>query len=90
MRYVYILKVGSWDKATQSFNFYDVIPFSSKKGIRHGVKNMMEVNKAYDIENNYTHYLTDDYKMVTYKCLSTDGKEMRVRYVLTKKELKVF
>jgi hypothetical protein len=90
MKKVYILQTGSYNKTTDRFEFYDVEVFSSKKKLEASVENrMVDCNKGYDILRENHDYGTSDlvYTMIDYKTLSTEGTEMKVRYLLKVKQL---
>lgn len=86
----YILQSGSYNNTTNRFEFHDIEVFSSLEKMVRSVENrMIEVNKGYDIIRNGVPSTNpdDSYSMITYKCLSTDGREMKVRYLLHIKQI---
>lgn len=85
MKKVHILRRGQLNKTTNRFEFHDIEPFSSF------AKALKEVNKAYEI-NKGTGFeqelLHNGEWIFTYDCLSTDGKEIRVRDLIITKEVR--
>jgi len=86
MRKIWILQTGSHNTATDRFEFYDVEAFSSKKKLEASVINrMIDCNKGFNIEREEERYsdgFNSKYAMITYKTISIDGIEMKVRYLL--------
>ena len=91
MRYVYLLERRQLNDYTNRYEFYDTEAYGSLKKLEAGLDNSMECNKAFNIE-------FDDYKWsnvlrtVTYSTMGhlseTEQKEMRLRMVLKKIELR--
>ena len=89
-KYCYVLSIGSLSKIDDKFHFYDIEVFTSKKKVEKSIKNRIEINKGSDVvyEDGLTGLTSLESWLVTYNCLNTDGKEMRVRYVVRQTVLK--
>ena len=88
MKHAYVLRVGNFDASLGEYRFYDIEVFTSAKKLRAAVANRIKVNKGYEVDYELTK--KEDYKnewsqLVNYKCLSSDGREMKIRYELLKK-----
>ena len=84
---VYLLKVASLNNTTQRFEFYRDEVFSSKAKLERAVENMIDCNNGYNISREEMDFSSYKEKHITYSCVSTDGRGMRVRYVLRKMKL---
>lgn len=88
MKKVYILQTGHHDRKSDSFVFYEVDVFSSIKKLDASIVNRIFVNKGYALDRQELDCISDTkYGMITYKCLSTDGREMQVRYLVKTREV---
>lgn len=90
MKYVYVVETSDLNRHTNRYSVYRMEVFSSLKKAQSEVAESIKVNKGYDIET--TDFLGKnadevDY-FVDYKCLNSDGKEMKVRYRVRKKEVR--
>ena len=81
---VYLLKVATFNKTTDRFEFYRDEVFSSRVKLENAVKNMIDCNKGYNVIREEMDFSNEKEIHITYGCLSTDGREMRVRYVFRK------
>lgn len=82
---IYILQTGSYNAYTKRYEFNDLIPFSKKKTLEEHIAERVEVNKGYGISRYKS--VCGDTEHFDYVCESAEGREMKVRYVIYKKEL---
>lgn len=90
MKKVYFLQKSQLNKRTDRFEYFTFEIFSSKKAMLHYVQNSIDVNKGFDIVKEVNEYLSSDVlesSIVEYKCLSTDGIQMKLRYILETRNL---
>ena len=90
MRKVYFLQKSQLNKRTDRFEYFTFQIFASKKAMLHYVQNSIDVNKGFDIVKEVNEYLSSDVlesSIVEYKCLSTDGIQMKLRYILETRNL---
>lgn len=85
--YVYLLEYRQFNPKTNRYEFYNIVPFSSKLKIEQTVKNTLEVNKATDIDED-AFIFGNYFKSITYSCLSTDNNPMKMKLSLSKKKIK--
>ncbi len=81
---VYLIKVATFNKSTDRFEFYRDEVFSSRAKLERAVKNMIDCNNGYNISEDEMDFSSYKEKHITYSCTSTDNRPMRVRYVLRK------
>jgi hypothetical protein len=86
---IYVLQIGDLSSIDNLFHFYDLEVFTSRKKIEQAIQNRIEVNKGTDVvrDEGYCGIGTKSCTFITYNCLSTEGKPMRVRYKLLEKNL---
>ena len=86
---IYVLQTGGLSNIDNQFHFYEIEVFSSKKKIEQEIQNRIEVNRGTNVvrDEGYSGIGTRSNILVTYDCLSTDGRPMRIRYQLLEKKL---
>jgi hypothetical protein len=85
MKYIYSVKSGHLYNGR--FEFTRTNLYSSLAKAKAEIKNVIEINKGFDIENDTFDFGGFNIKFneqITYNCLSTDDKPMRLRLVLEK------
>ncbi len=81
---VYLLKVASFNDTTNRFEFYRDEAFSSRAKLERAIENMIDCNNGYNISREEFDFSSYREKHITYSCVSTDNRPMRVRYVCRK------
>lgn len=86
---IYVLQTGELSKYDNQYHFYDIEVFSSKKKIEQEIQNRIECNKGTNVvrDEGYCGFGTRSNTLITYDCLSIDGRPMSVRYQLLEKRL---
>ena len=71
------------------FELYRTEVYSSKAKANRNVDQSMEINKAYDIDEDKTSYLSENIRRVDYSTIAnSDNVEMRLRMVINKVEVR--
>jgi hypothetical protein len=90
MRFIYLVERRQLNNTTNCFELYDTEAYSSLKKAKDAVENSIECNKGYD--TSISTYLGENLGRVDYTSLGwgrDDARvEMRLRLVITKKELR--
>lgn len=88
MKYVYIISHGQ--SIDGVYNFYRREVYSSEKKAQAAVNNILECNKAYDVERDDDwDQMTDFVSIIDYKSTAnTSEKEVKYRLLLEKLEVR--
>jgi hypothetical protein len=76
---VYLLTKMYYRPRLDEFTKERTIPFTCKSAMMRYLKQGMEINKAYDVQWSKSYENRVD-NMLDYKTISTDDREMKVRY----------
>jgi len=91
MRYIYLLERRQLNENTNRYEFYDSEAYSSLKKLEFGLENSMECNKAFNVDVDGYKW-SNVIKTVSYSTMGhlseTEQREMKLRMVLKKVELK--
>ena len=89
MKFVYLVEYRQLNKRTNMFELYRTEIYSSKAKANRNVDQSMEINKAYDIDEDKTSYLGENIRRVDYSTIAnSDNVEMRLRMVINKVEVR--
>ena len=89
MKFVYLVEYRQLNKRTNMFELYRTEVYSSKAKANRNVDQSMEINKAYDIDEDKTSYLGENIRRVDYSTIAnSDNVEMRLRMVINKVEVR--
>jgi hypothetical protein len=90
MKYVYLVEFRDLNRRTDRFELYRTEVYSSAQKALGCVTNVMDINGAYNIEDDPT-YLLDDKELqrIDYSTIAnTDKVHMRMRMIVTKTEVR--
>ena len=93
MKFVYVIEFRELSRTTNCFELHRTEIYSSKIKAQNSVENIMECNKAFNINEDTTSYLGEkDIRRVNYSSLGwgrDDARvEMRLRLIINKLELR--
>ena len=90
MKFVYLVEYRQLDRKTNRFELYRTEAYSSAQKAINNVHQSMDINGAYNIEDNPTYYLNENELMhVDYSTIAnTEKVHMRLRMIVTKVEVR--
>lgn len=90
MKFVYLVEYRQLDRKTNRFELYRTEVYSSAQKAINNVHQSMDINKAYNIEDNPSYYLNENELMnIDYSTIAnSDNVEMRLRMIVTKTEVR--
>ena len=90
MKFVYLVEYRQLNKRTNQFELYRTEVYSSAQKALGCVDQSMDINKAYNIQDDPTYWLDEkELQRVDYSTIAnTDEVEMRLRMIVTKVELR--